>query len=40
MDRRSAIRALSLTGGASLLGARDALSAGQAGSPLPRTRRP
>jgi len=33
MDRRSAIRALSLTGGASLLGARDALSAGQAGSP-------
>ena len=27
MDRRSAIRALSLTGGASLLGARDALSA-------------
>jgi len=29
MDRRSAIRALSLTGGASLLGARDALSATQ-----------
>jgi len=35
MDRRSAIRALSLTGGASLLGARDALSAGQAPAPAP-----
>ena len=33
MDRRSAIRALSLTGGASLLGARDALSGGQASKP-------
>jgi len=35
MDRRSAIRALSLTGGASLLGARDALSAAQAPAPAP-----
>ena len=35
MDRRSAIRALSLTGGASLLGARDALSAGPAARPAP-----
>ena len=35
MDRRSAIRALSLTGGASLLGARDALSGGQASKPAP-----
>jgi mannonate dehydratase len=35
MDRRSVIRALSLTGGASLLGARDALSAAQAPVPAP-----
>ena len=35
MDRRSAIRALSLTGGASLLGARDALSAAQAAGAAP-----
>jgi len=35
MDRRSAIRALSLTGGASLLGARDALTATQAPVPAP-----
>jgi mannonate dehydratase len=35
MDRRSAIRALSLTGGASLLGARDALSAAPAPVPTP-----
>jgi mannonate dehydratase len=35
MDRRRAIRALSLTGGAALLGGRDALSAGQASRPSP-----
>ena len=35
MDRRSAIRALSLTGGASLLGARDALTATQAPGAAP-----
>jgi mannonate dehydratase len=35
MDRRSAIRALSLTGGASLLGAHDALSAAPAPRPGP-----
>jgi mannonate dehydratase len=35
MDRRSAIRALSLTGGASLLGARDALSAAPPPAPAP-----
>jgi mannonate dehydratase len=35
MDRRSAIRALSLTGGASLLGAREALSAPPAPGPVP-----